>query len=163
MGSKSKKPGWYRKQPRELDKPTAPLNQEVVEVYRIEALVDVGATQRWIGPFTAHCYDKSLERQFLDYTRNLSSAPPEPRDDGIPTHNGLAFAFSNIIQLFIWYPPKCFWALDKTRFVLNKYEVQPNGCYRGEHQDAFYPGYAKLIGPVQYHDLIDHLESQFDA
>lgn len=140
---------------------------ELVDVYRFEIDIEVGREQRTFGPFTAACYDSSLENVTWRYKRELSGMVPEPEEDGI----NISISGTNIVcgfliecrQLTTWLPWRETWDLLAERgFRIAHYIVPASKLYVGKTQVCWHPENAVLQQTLTYDQLRDLHRNSWD-
>lgn len=134
-----------------------------MRVFRLEKSIQIGAKLQLVGPWTAACYDASLEEVTWRYKSTLPGPIPEPKEDGIVGfHNGLVCGMYNERGIISW----CRWkdvteALEEVGFVINEYEVPDNKLKLGKTQCAWHPDNAVLIGRVTHTEFISKVRDIF--
>lgn len=131
---------------------------EQITVYRIETDIIVGGDECTFGPFTACCYDPSLERACWRYMDTLRSAPPEPHIDGISMRgDDVVFGFTMSDRAWMtWMPFRDVWEfMSAAGFKIRVYSVCITKMQVGKTQVAWSPRHATRIGELTYDELIE--------
>jgi len=135
----------------------------LVEVVRLEVQVKIGETREYVGPWSAPCYDTTLESICWRYKRELRGYPPEPREDGIPLEltgtNVLCGFDSECPNHYVWVPFKDTWEeMKELGFRFAVYSVPNNKLMRGKSQVCWWAEHGTYQRDLDWEQLLQFLE-----
>jgi hypothetical protein len=114
----------------------------LINVYRIETVIEVNGEERTFGMFTAGQYNPSLQMICCEYMNSVNNSALNPKEEGLNYSTDMVCGILDYYQIMSWIDLEMFNKLIDNGFRLAVYEIEDSNVQSSQSQAIWLPEHA---------------------